>query len=234
MRSRLPGVTAGPEGPARAVAPSAGHHSPSPPGFPSSSRRELSSETLGHVPPLLRGPEQALSKLSAHTGAAVRTRTQEPGPTPRVEASALGGHPHRPSLVLAHGLSGSSPAPAPRGLSPGLSDDSRFVWSLDSSLPPTHPPDSLKGRPLPTLHPRQLSPPAPSPQGARDDGTWSVAESQVATTGPRSRTQGPFGDGSGLAAVVAGAARPMATSPCRVPRCLPRLQLKRPHQTPRR
>ena len=37
-----------------------------------------------------------------------------------------------------------------------------------------------------------------------------------------------------IAAVVAGAARPMATSPCRVPRCLPRLQLKRPHQTPRR
>ena len=94
MRSRLPGVTAGPEGPARAVVLSAGRHSPSPPGFPSSSRCELSSETLGHVPPPLRAPEQALSKLSAHTGTKVRTRTQEPGPTPWVEASTLGGHPH--------------------------------------------------------------------------------------------------------------------------------------------
>lgn len=120
------------------------------------------------VPPLLRGPEQALSKLSAHTGAAVRTRTQEPGPAPpRVEASALGGHPHRPSLVLAHGLSGSSPAPAPRGPSPGL--PMTLVSSgpgFQSCRPPS---DSLKGRPL-HPPPRQPSPPGPESPRGRDDG----------------------------------------------------------------
>ena len=158
-------------------------------------------------------------------GAAVHARTQEPGPTAQAEASSLGGHPHCPSLVLAHRLSGSSLAPAPCGPSPGLSDGSGFVWSLDSSLPPTHPP-RMPGRPSalfvssrpsegqtpPHLHPRRLSPPAPSPRGARDDSPRSVIELQMATMGPRSRTQGPFGEGSGLAAVVAGAAQPMATS----------------------
>ena len=146
MRSRLPGVMAGPERPARAVVLSAARHVPQPPGFPLSSRHQLGSETLGHVPPPLGGPALGRQqhgvpgKLSVHMGATVHAHTQEPGPTARVEASSLGGHPHCPSLVLAHGLSGSSPAPAPRGPSPGLSDDSGFVWSLDSSLPPTHPP----------------------------------------------------------------------------------------------
>lgn len=154
MRSRLPGVTAGPEGPARAVVLSTARHVPQPPGFPLSSRHQLGSETLGHVPPPLGGPALGRQqhgvpgKLSVHMGATVHAHTQEPGPTARVEASSLGGHPPCPSLVLPHGLSGSSPAPAPRVLPQGFP----MTLVLSGAWTPVCRPPTLHGCPTGPRH----------------------------------------------------------------------------------
>lgn len=192
---------------------------------------------LGHVPPRLGGPEAGgesaargpRQALSSHGRRGPCTQsgawTDNPG---RGQCSR--GTPHRPSLVLARSLSGSFPW--------FLSNDFGFVWSLDHSLPPTHP-AQMPGRPS-TLSEilRRADPPSPSTQGGLAPGSrvhgepemtgmWSVAESQTAATGPQSRTQGPFGEGSRLAAVLG----PPLCAPG-LPRLL-RLQLEAPDQTPR-